>query len=196
LSTNAAERRITSAAFGPYDISPLCCERNDLPPRADERIVCQDIYGLGAGSLHGEESSGKLRWFAHHERLRLYPQRSRRLRIFEACCPMRSCTKWPRTAVLRRETDVHSAVSSENNIVSDLKSDRGEVIGTRADFVRSQLMSGRAKRCKEKAAECQRQAVLVGEARLRAVYLELTQQWLEMAWQAEFFDRVCGELSS
>jgi hypothetical protein len=73
LSTNAAERRITSAAFGPYEISPpsldvsplkvhrrqmmLCCERNDLPPRADERIVCQDIHGLSAGSLHGEEGN-------------------------------------------------------------------------------------------------------------------------------------------
>src|SRR6516162_6043874 len=61
----------------------LCCERNDLPLRADERIVCQEIHGLSAGSLHGEEGSGKLGWFAHHEQLRLYPQRSRRwLRIF------------------------------------------------------------------------------------------------------------------
>src|SRR5215472_9187415 len=68
-----------------------------------------------------------------------------------------------------------------------------KLVGTGADLVRSQSMSRQATRCKEKAAECQRQALLVSEARLRAVYLELTQQWLEMAQQAEFFDRACRE---
>jgi hypothetical protein len=54
-------------------------------------------------------------------------------------------------------------------------------------------MSGQAERCKKRAAECERQAVLVSEARLRAVYLELTKQWLEMARQTEFFDRAYEE---
>jgi hypothetical protein len=60
----------------------LCRERNYLLPRAGERIVCQDNYGLGTGSLHGYEGSGEFGRFAHHEQLRLHPERpSRRLCI-------------------------------------------------------------------------------------------------------------------
>jgi hypothetical protein len=47
-------------------------------------------------------------------------------------------------------------------------------------------MSGQAERCKKRAAECERQAVLVSEARLRAVYLELAKQWLEMLGKPNF----------
>jgi hypothetical protein len=43
---------------------------------------------------------------------------------------------------------------------------------------------------KKKAAECQRQAVLVSEEHLKKVYLGLARQWLELAQQVEFIDRV------
>jgi hypothetical protein len=54
-------------------------------------------------------------------------------------------------------------------------------------------MSERAEWCKKKAADCERQAVLVGEEHLRKVYLELVRQWLEMAQQVKFFGRVGPE---
>jgi len=50
-------------------------------------------------------------------------------------------------------------------------------------------MSEQAEACKKKAAECERRAAVVSEEHLKKVYLELVQQWLEMAQQAEFFDR-------
>jgi hypothetical protein len=51
-------------------------------------------------------------------------------------------------------------------------------------------MSEQAELYKKKAAECEQQAVLVSEERLRKVYLELAQQWLELVQQVEFVDRV------
>jgi hypothetical protein len=50
-------------------------------------------------------------------------------------------------------------------------------------------MSEQAEAWKKKAAECERRAALVSEEHLKKVYLELVQQWLEMAQQAEFIDR-------
>jgi hypothetical protein len=50
-------------------------------------------------------------------------------------------------------------------------------------------MSEQAEWCKKKAAECGRRAALAGEEHLKKVYVEPAQQWLEMAQQAEFFDR-------
>ena len=41
-------------------------------------------------------------------------------------------------------------------------------------------MSEQAELYKEKAAECERQAVLVSEEHLRKVYLQLARQWLEL----------------
>jgi hypothetical protein len=51
-------------------------------------------------------------------------------------------------------------------------------------------MSEQAEWHKKKAAECQRQAGLVSEEYLKKVYLELARQWLELAQQVEFIDRV------
>jgi hypothetical protein len=51
-------------------------------------------------------------------------------------------------------------------------------------------MSEQAKWYKKKAAECQRQAVLVSAEHLKDVYLELARQWLELTQQVEFIDRV------
>ena len=68
-----------------------------------------------------------------------------------------------------------------------------EVVGTRADLVRLSPMREQAW-YRKKAAECDRRAALVSEEHLKKVYLELTRQWLEMAQQAEFFDRVRGPI--
>ena len=54
-------------------------------------------------------------------------------------------------------------------------------VGTRAHLVRSSSMSEQAELYKEKAAECERQAVLVSEEHLKKVYLDLAREWSEMA---------------
>jgi hypothetical protein len=50
-------------------------------------------------------------------------------------------------------------------------------------------MSEQAEWYKKKAAECERRAALASAEHLKKVYVEPAQQWLEMAQQAEFFDR-------
>jgi hypothetical protein len=51
-------------------------------------------------------------------------------------------------------------------------------------------MSEQAELYKEKAGECERQAVLVSKEHLRKVYLQLARQWLALVQQIEFIDRV------
>jgi hypothetical protein len=49
-------------------------------------------------------------------------------------------------------------------------------------------LSKQAAACREKAAECERRALLVGDGAHRATYLELAQLWREMAQQSERLD--------
>jgi len=49
-------------------------------------------------------------------------------------------------------------------------------------------MSDRVKNCERKAAECEREALLVTEERLRNVYVELAQHWHEMAHHRAILD--------
>jgi hypothetical protein len=46
-------------------------------------------------------------------------------------------------------------------------------------------MSERAEVCRKKATECQRLAMAASDPAIRQVYLDLTQQWRELADQAE-----------
>jgi hypothetical protein len=50
-------------------------------------------------------------------------------------------------------------------------------------------MSDRVEACKGKAAKCERAALLATEDKVRNTYLDLAQQWREMALDAEHLDR-------
>jgi hypothetical protein len=46
-------------------------------------------------------------------------------------------------------------------------------------------MSERAEACKKKVTECQRLAMAASDPAIRQMYLDLAQQWRELAEQAE-----------
>jgi len=46
-------------------------------------------------------------------------------------------------------------------------------------------MSERAEACRKKATECQRLAMAASDTTIRQIYLDLAQQWRELAEQAE-----------
>jgi hypothetical protein len=50
-------------------------------------------------------------------------------------------------------------------------------------------MGERTDKCREKAAECKRMAMLVTDDGLRSMYLDLAKQWLRMAKDAEELER-------
>ena len=49
--------------------------------------------------------------------------------------------------------------------------------------------------CRQKAAECERQALLVGDKQLRKTYEELATTWLEMSRQVELLAHHRSQLS-
>ena len=50
-------------------------------------------------------------------------------------------------------------------------------------------MSERAERCRKKAIECERGAVLATDPAVRLIYADLARQWRDMAEQAEDLER-------
>jgi len=91
--------------------------------------------------------------------------------------------------VILRTTNPAQLMTASDSAARDFVADPKRSSEQRADLVRSRSMSEQAEAWKKKAAECERRAALVSEEHLKKVYLELVQQWLEMAQQAEFIDR-------
>ena len=58
-------------------------------------------------------------------------------------------------------------------------------MGTFGFFVRCEQMSERAEACRKKVTECQRLARPASEPAIGKAYLDLVQQWREIAEQAE-----------
>jgi hypothetical protein len=54
-------------------------------------------------------------------------------------------------------------------------------------------MKNQAKACLDKAADCERRALLASEKSHRVIYLELARQWREMAKQAEVLNRTLSQ---
>src|SRR5215467_9461634 len=93
--------------------------------------------------------------------------------------------------VILRTTNPAQLMTASDSAARDFVADPKRSSEQRADLVSSRSMSEQAEACKKKAAECERRAALVNEEHLKKVYLELVQQWLEMAQQAEFLDPLC-----
>jgi hypothetical protein len=61
--------------------------------------------------------------------------------------------------------------------------------GTRLDFCHYGLMSQRAEKCRKRALECERKAVLATEQTARNTFQDLALQWRMMAQEAEELER-------